>query len=498
MTMFPRRSILSLLLISTQLVTILNAQNIWSYTYDGGARVICTDLIVCSDQTYLVSGYTHATWSIENAWAFKLDVEGNLVWDQRFSNGTGNDQIHSSLELADSTLIFLGTTRPNPYVDGHDMWLCKADESGDTLWTRRYNLGGMDIGREILPAPDNSFFLLGNSYTEGYPSIPDVWLIRVDASGDSLWARKYEENFEISSATINVDGSVVLAGTLYDDLMIPGAGIMRIGAEGQLIAKRSYSGANPSLPFECRFHHITGLREGGYLLTGYGISGSTGGTEFWSVKTDEVGDILWTWVQGANAHQIYQGYSSIEIGDNQGFACVGYSYSMIEGKADYYMARLDASGDSLWTRTFSHSHYGEAKGIVPGIDGGFLITGTILGPWSGDNDVWIIKTDEEGRTVDQPVRIASSSANQGNGDVLIFPNPTNQTANFRYSIDQPTDVVFTVVDLRGRTVWSEELANVQAGTYHSTWTPGGNVSGIYFVRIETENHIYNQKFTVIK
>jgi hypothetical protein len=83
-----------------------------------------------------------------------------------------------------------------------------------------------------------------------------------------------------------------------------------------------------------------------------------------------------------------------------------------------------------------------------------------------------------------------------------YPNPFNPSTTFRFSTPKDGLVNFTVHDLLGRVVYSENK-NLFAGNYSFTWN-GQNelnqqvVSGVYFLRMEAEEFSQTRKMLMMK
>lgn len=105
-------------------------------------------------------------------------------------------------------------------------------------------------------------------------------------------------------------------------------------------------------------------------------------------------------------------FTSIQVTQDGGYILGGTSRSgetgdktqPSQGDYDYWMVKLDSTGQKLWDVRFGGTETDVLYGLVQTPDGGYLLAGTTLSPLSGDvsedskggNDYWIVKTDSNG------------------------------------------------------------------------------------------------------
>jgi len=80
----------------------------------------------------------------------------------------------------------------------------------------------------------------------------------------------------------------------------------------------------------------------------------------------------------------------------------------------------------------------------------------------------------------------------------IFPNPFNPKTTIQYSINQPGNVMLSIIDLNGKKV--ETLVNKFHSINHYVleWNPQNIPSGIYFIQLVSDNSIISEKVILAK
>jgi hypothetical protein len=198
-----------------------------------------------------------------------------------------------------------------------------ASEPPDTIWTRYY--GGQEFGQEdngwsIQRTRDGGYAAFGKTESLG-AGLSDFWLIRTDGYGDTLWTRTY-------------------GGTGWDD---------------------GYSARQTT--------------DGGYILAGRTTSFGAGWGDVYLVKTDDVGDIVWTRTFGGSSDDFA---FSVRQTEDEGYILVGGSSN------DVYLVKTDAEGNAIWEKRYGGVLYDAGYSVEQVPDGGYLVGGqTYLGYGTG-------------------------------------------------------------------------------------------------------------------
>jgi hypothetical protein len=162
--------------------------------------------------------------------------------------------------------------------------------------------------------------------------------------------------------------------------------------------------------------------DGGYVVTGRTNSFGAGNYDLWVLKLDSLGNTQWQKTYGSTDHD--SGHCINQSTDG-GYAVTGRTYSYGAGSADFWVLKLDSSGNTQWQKTYggTDSDYGYC--INQTSDGGYAVTGSTTSYGAGNADLWVIKLDSSGNTQWQKTYGGSSS-------------------DFGYCINQSTDGDYVV------------------------------------------------------
>jgi hypothetical protein len=293
-----------------------------------------------ADSGYIVAGTTLSFGAgFYDGWLVRTDARGETLWTCA-CGGTTGDYFYGVENATGGGFLVVGNTGSFG-AGGTDVWLVRTDFHGDSLWTKTYGGTGWDGATSLRPTADSGYVIAGHTSSLGAGEY-DGWLLKVDASGETLWTKTY-------------------GGTGTD---------------------RTYSVAVTS--------------DGGFILTGfYDLSGPLGG-DLWLVRTDSMGDTVWTRTLPAPGHDA--GYW-VEETEDGGYIVVGATSSFGAGNYDLWLLRFDARGDTLWTKTYGGSDWDEGKSVKQGADGGFVVAGHMQPPRPDRGKAWLLRTDTEGETL---------------------------------------------------------------------------------------------------
>ena len=374
--------------------------NTWTRTYGGSASDVGQSVQQTSDSGYIITGYTSSYGAGSNdVWLIKTDSLGDTLWAKTYG-GSENDAGNSVQQTLDGGYIITGYT--NSYGAGEsDVWLIKTDPSGDTLWTKTYGGENNDYSYSVQQTLDGGYFIAGDTWGYYGPyDINDILLIKTDSLGDTLWTKIYDggwwEHAEFAVQT--TDGGYIVTG--YWDCRAPDRRqvlLMKTDSLGDTLWTKTYG-----LDFHDYGECIQQTSDGGYIVVGWIQRWGPIRNEYlYLIKTNSSGDILWTKSYGDTTPQVDlqdRGYYVQQTSDD-GYIITGYTKTYGVGEGDVWLLKTDSLGDTLWTMTYGGELNDGGYCLDQTSDGGYIIAGYTNSYGAGESDVWLIKTDSLGNTV---------------------------------------------------------------------------------------------------
>lgn len=133
--------------------------------------------------------------------------------------------------------------------------------------------------------------------------------------------------------------------------------------------------------------------DGGYVVAGETKSSGAGASDFYLLKLDASGEIEWNKVYGGASYDVAM--SAAPTSDS-GYAFAGRTESYGAGLSDFWLVKYSSSGTKLWDKTFGGSGVDIAEAVRATSDGGYIIAGYTYSYGAGNSDMWLVKTDSSG------------------------------------------------------------------------------------------------------
>ena len=395
-------------------------------------------------------------------------------WEQTYG-GVDHDWGTSGQQTTDGGYIITGST--SSFGNGQsDVYLIKTDNNGDTLWTKTF--GGLeeDEGRSVQQTIDGGYIITGltSSLVNGLVIYKYIWLIKTDINGVEEWNITFFGNTgEKSGNSVQQtsDGGYIITGRIYSLGNSLDLSLIKTNNYGDSLWTKTFGGLDQDEG--CSIQQTT---DGGYIVTGRTQSLGNGDDDVWLIKTDGNGQEQWSQTFGG----LYDDRgSSVQQTSDGGYIVTGKTHSFGNGESDVWLIKTDGNGTEQWTQTFGDVDYDEGESVQQTSDGGYIITGWTNSFGNGQQDVWLIKTDGNGteqwnhtfgginddwgfsvqQTSDGGYIITGGGDSFTNGYDNVYmiktDNQGNITSTFEIPLPNPNRKLEKTINLKGQVVKSQ-------------------------------------------
>jgi hypothetical protein len=428
-----------------------------------------------SDNGYIITGTKDS-----DVWLIKTDSSGDTLWTNTFEYGEGN----SVQQTSDGGYIIAGAGGYSP--NSPDVWLIKTDANGDTMWTKTFGDSLWDYGNSVQQTSDSGYIITGSRSKSFSGSSGDVWLIKTDANGDTIWTKTFGNNLDHTGNSVQQtsDDGYIIAGTynvFRSVYSLPSdVWLIKTDSNGDTIWTKIIRGSD-ELGYQSSTDvgkSVQQTSDDGYIIIGCKDD------DIWLIKTDSEGDTLWTKTYDSGKNDWG---NSIQQTSDGGYIIAGNKDS------DIWLLKTDTNGDTTWTKILDGGYYDWSNSVQKTSDGGYIITG--VAKTSGDfSDVWLIKTAPEITSIDEnPHAVISGFQLHQN-----YPNPFNPTTKISFTIPKPEHFILNVYNTLGQKVATLLDQKMNAGSHDVTFDAPTLPSGIYFYRIQAGEFSQVRKMVLLR
>ena len=225
---------------------------------------------------------------------------------------------------------------------------------------------------------------------------------------------------------------------------------------------RTYGGTNLD-----EGNSVQQTSDGGYIVAGSTSSFGAGSRDVYLIKADASGDTQWTRTYGGADNDVGQ---SVQQTSDGGYIVASWTESFGAGVYDVYLIKTNASGDTLWTRTYGGPGDDLGQSVRQTSDGGYIVAGSTASFGAGYDDVYLIKTDANGSTAaEEP---ANPLLKNSRTELRVQPNPFSSFAVMPGHEAER----FEVYDISGKMV----------GTCRGDRIGEGLAPAVYFIRLDSD------------
>jgi hypothetical protein len=499
------------------LTVTTQAQMRFQKTIGGSVLDWSNCIIETTDSSYIILGSTKNFGAgLQDILLVRTSLSGDTLWSKSLGMASGDEEGATVQQTSDGGLMITGTTG-SAGGGGDDFFLIKTDINGNVQWSKTYGGANLEFctgGKQLF---DGGYVLTGNSSSFG-AGAADMYLVRTDLNGDTLWTRTYGINsadyaYGISQTT---DSGFIVTGSSSNngstDLVL-----LKTNASGDIIWSKAYGGTGVDIGYAVL-----------QTIDGYCVAGSTtsfgnGAMDAFLLKTDLNGDLSWSQAFGTTDSDLVY---SLKPTVDGGYIMTGYAHRSSNINDEVLLLKTDGNGIMQWATIMGGTSAARDVGrcVFQSADGGFLISG-FTQSFGGGTEVYFIKTDSQGSAgcnmlnivitpvtgtaaynaititaktggiVTSPaVLVNGASANfntqcistdvneNGSINVTVYPNPIVDHAIITVDGDNINDLTLTISDINGKIIDQylsyESAGNKTRFNIKATYSPG-----IYFYTV---------------
>lgn len=462
---------------------------LWNHTYGGDAYDEANAVQMTTEGGFIAAGYTQSfgLGRFGNAYMIKTNADGDTIWTRMFGSD-GIDVFADLIATPDSGYIAVGLTdTPN---DFENIYVVKVDNDGNTVFEKNFGGSQKDVGLSIAPAGDGGYVITGGTRSVSVGE-EDLFLFKIDASGDSLWFKTYgtpgnDPGYGISPTD---DGGFIVSGLHnWSD-----AWLLRADANGDTLWTKTFGGADydeANCPLQTTDH--------GYIFCGSTASMGAGDLDAYVVKTDSLGNLSWQKTYGGSG---YDEGRRIVAKPGGGYMILANTDSQIPAEFNYYLVSADENGDTVWTETIGKNG-GEdrAYDLLNISQNEYIIAGSTFDVTNlNDAALTLVKDNSEPTGIKEDNGIAEYRL------ANAYPNPFNPSATIEYSIGiSPAGnsasqlTTLKVYNILGKEVAVLVNSEKAPGHYKVKFNASALASGLYFYQLQSGSFVQTKKFMLLK
>jgi hypothetical protein len=276
---------------------------------------------------------------------------------------------------------------------GNLQYLVRTYDNGDTLWAKSYS--NVSVYTRVIQTNDGGYMLSSSS-----------GIIKTNWLGNVSWAKQTASTLGPYVIRQTSDGGYIMTGGFLSPF------VFKLNSNGDFVWEKFYNIYWTNGPGQGYTTDIQQTSDGGYIILGNTYMYGAGSSDYCLTRTDNAGNVLWYKTYGSTGQDLAE---AMQITPDGGFVITGRTSSSGAGSSDMYVVKTDALGNLLWSKTYGGADNDYSTAIVNTSDNGYLICGPSLSFTGGPlNKVCLIKTDSSGSLSWSNAYLYSANTNMAN------------------------------------------------------------------------------------
>ena len=301
-----------------------------------------------------------------------------ILWSQEF----GGFGFYDIVKTSNGTFTAVGDM--DMPVSGSNLWLMNFNDTGKILWNKSYGDNGYIISEKIQLLPDKGYIAGTTRWSANNSSFDRIWIFRLKENGDTLWTFLGRDSCSESANMVvptKDNGFLMVGASNYYNTNKTNAFFLKLDTHGDTLWSRFYGS-----PYWDRAYRAIELSDSGFMVLGYTqINNSAQKADIWLLRLNARGDTLYTRKMGRHDYSVYP--NDIKKTPDNGFVAVGaisnIDSSQRASSGGYleedtmFVLKLNAMGEKEWLKKYGNAIWSRGQSIEITPDGGFIVCGTI-------------------------------------------------------------------------------------------------------------------------
>ena len=449
---------------------IVNSQISFFKTYGENGYDFGYGVVQLPDSSYVITGASSSFHEgPSRAFMLKVDSTGKYIHSRSFG-GDNSDIGRRIFHRENEGFWIAGYSNSFSTNADFDFYLIKTDESGELEWEKTYGTSDWERLWDAILLPDNGLIMVGE--TVGLASQEeDIYMVRTDATGDTLWTKRIETNLEdrAYSIVLQNDTTFLIGGIKGNDNLTKGF-ISAFHINGNIIWENELDSQNKSF--------ISQVEVFGNEIYAVGSNVSTlNQNRPWIVRMDENGELIDEIIENHRPNDYYN-HSAIKDADNFFISAL----SQVSGEFTellLYKWHIFLYFNGLNYQLPIYDTHICHQMIVTN-DNGIVYLGEIADPSfsKGGSHVSFLKIGPNDEIVESPeeiLPILTITEIKNMATIIPYPNPFTNKIHFKSSDDNKKQP-YVLTDINGKMISLGETDQQGINTFNLE-------SGIYFLEI---------------
>lgn len=337
----------------------------------------------------------------------------------------GYEKIHDIIPTTNGYIIAVGETLGESYKEMDGLLIVLDANDGERiLWKKFGTKTGNESFNAIVQNHDGTFSLAGFSQANPRGEV-NGWIVQVDMEGQKLFEATPGNgngmNEELLDIAINDQGQIMASGKKTVD-KTERAWAVQVG--NQQIVSEFLVGNTLISSAES----LAAATDGNFVLMGNtSRKNSTNQDDIWIMKFSHSGNDVWGGAKYFGGKGFQEGGEIIRTADG-GYAIAGTTNTKGEGVADFWLLKLNHSGDLVWDKTYGGHAADVGRSIIELSGGGYAFLGQTMShlPKAKYFTLNLVLTDASGRELEEETYpIYGGKGNEIAYSVIELPSNDN-------------------------------------------------------------------------